>query len=116
MNWIENHFEAAKQIAFADRIVLTKSDPTLIRDIESLRARLTSLNPATPIDNSHQDGFDPAALFQRRVYAPASPGDDVIGWLALEDAIRGDGGHGSAKLGASPFARQPPHLQSDKWC
>ncbi|WP_292593106.1 GTP-binding protein [Mesorhizobium sp.] len=54
---IENHFEAAKQVAFADRVVLTKSDlardPASIRDIASLRARLTTLNPAAPIDDSH---------------------------------------------------------------
>ncbi|QND61581.1 CobW family GTP-binding protein [Mesorhizobium huakuii] len=116
---IENHFEAAKQIAFADRIVLTKSDlasdPASLRDIESLRARLAALNPAAPIDNSHQSGFDPAELFQRRVYAPASLGDDVIGWLALEEAIRGDGGHGSngtAKPGASPFARRGGRIRT----
>lgn len=116
---IENHFEAAKQIAFADRIVLTKSDlardPATIRDIESLRARLTALNPAAPIDDSHQGEFDPAELFQRRVYAPASLGDDVVGWLALEEAIRGDGGHGSngtAKPGASPFARHGGRIRT----
>jgi G3E family GTPase len=116
---IENHFEAAKQIAFADRIVLTKSDlardPASIRDIENLRSRLTALNPAAPIDNSHRCGFDPAGLFQRRVYGPGSLGDDVIGWLALEEAIRGDGGHGSsgtAKPGASPFERHGGRIRT----
>jgi G3E family GTPase len=116
---IENHFEAAKQIAFADRIVLTKSDlardPASVRDIERLKARLAALNSAAPIDNAHQAGFDPAALFQRRVYAPGSLGDDVIGWLALEEAIRGDGGHGSngtVQPRASPFARHGGRIRT----
>lgn len=116
---IENHFEAAKQIAFADRMVLTKADlardPASIRDIESLRTRLAALNRAAPIDDAHHRGFELAALFQRRVYAPASLGDDVIGWLALEEAIRTGGNHGSngtAKPGASPFARHGGRIRT----
>jgi G3E family GTPase len=116
---IENHFEAAKQIAFADRIVLTKSDlardPATIHDLESLRARLAALNPAAPIEDADQSGFDPAELFQARVYSPASLGDDVLGWLALEEAIRGDGGHGSngmAKPGSASFARHGGRIRT----
>ncbi|RWK51633.1 GTP-binding protein [Mesorhizobium sp.] len=114
---IENHFEAAKQIAFADRMVLTKADlardPASIRDIENLRTRLAALNRAAPIDDAHHRGFELAALFQRRVYAPASLGDDVIGWLALEDAIRGDGGHPlNGTAGTSPFARHGGRIRT----
>ncbi|RWD32079.1 MAG: GTP-binding protein [Mesorhizobium sp.] len=116
---IENHFEAAKQIAFADRIVLTKTDlardPASVRDIDSLKARLAGLNAAAPIGDVHQAGFDPAALFQRRVYAPSSLGDDVIGWLALDEAVRGDSGHGSEptqESAASPFARHGARIRT----
>lgn len=102
---IENHFEAAKQIAFADRIVLTKTDlardPASIQDVDCLKGRLATLNPAAMIEDAHQLGFNQARLFQRRAYAPASLGDDVIGWLALEEAIRGHGGHGSTEAGKS---------------
>jgi G3E family GTPase len=116
---IENHFEAAKQVAFADRIVLTKTDlardPALKRDIDCLKARLSEINPAAPVGDTHQPGFDPAALFQRRVYAPNSLGDDVIGWLALDEAIRGVGSHGSkgaAEPGQSPFARHGGRIRT----
>ncbi|RWB98675.1 MULTISPECIES: GTP-binding protein [unclassified Mesorhizobium] len=116
---IENHFEAAKQITFADRIVLTKTDlahdPVSLREIDSLRERLRTLNPVAPIGDSHHAGFDLAELFLRRVYTPATLGDDVIGWLALEDAIRGDAGHGP-KAGShaetSPFARHGGRIRT----
>jgi G3E family GTPase len=116
---IENHFEAAKQIAFADRLVLTKTDlgrdPASVRDIGSLKARLAGLNPAAPIDDAHQEGFDPAFLFQRRVYAPSSLGDDVIGWLALEEAVRADSANGSEptrESAAPPFARHGARIRT----
>lgn len=114
---IENHFEAAKQIAFADRIVLTKTDlardPASIRDIGRLGAGIAALNPAAPISDAHQPGFDPAALFQPRVYVPASLGDDVIGWLALEEAIRGDhGADASGTPAASGFARHGGRIRT----
>lgn len=116
---IENHFEAAKQIAFADRIVLTKTDlardPASVRDVDSLKTRLAGLNPAAAIHDAHQAGFDPASLFQRRVYTPSSLGDDVMGWLAIEEAIRGEGGHGSEltrEPGGSPFARHGGRIRT----
>ncbi|WP_053086125.1 CobW family GTP-binding protein [Nitratireductor soli] len=110
---IENHFEAAKQVAFADRIVLTKTDlardPVSVRDIERLKESLSTLNPAATIDNAHQSGFDPAVLFQRRAYAPASLGDDVVGWLALEEAVRSDRGHGPTAANISEASRLARH-------
>lgn len=116
---IENHFEAAKQIAFADRIVLTKTDlardPASVEHIERLKESLSTLNPAATIDDAHQPSFDPACLFQRRAYAPASLGDDVIGWLALEEAIRDGGGHDSTEAGlsnASPAARHGGRIRT----
>lgn len=116
---IENHFEAAKQIAFADRIVLTKTDlardPASIRDIGRLKEHLAALNPAATIDDAHQSNFDPAVLFQRRAYTPATLGDDVTGWLALEEAIRGNDGHGATETGQSgksPLARHGGRIRT----
>jgi G3E family GTPase len=103
---MERHFEAAKQVAFADRIVLTKTDlardPASVKDLEDLKTRLAELNPAATILDSHAAGFDPAILFRPRSYVPATLGEDVIGWLALEEAIRAEAGHENhAKDGAS---------------
>lgn len=107
---IENHFEATKQIAFADRIVLTKTDmardPASLSDIETLKARLAALNPSATIIDGQERSFDPRALFDARAYVPGSLGDDVLGWLALEQAIRADvGTPHEAKGDASTFDR-----------
>lgn len=89
---IENHFEAGKQIAFADRIVLTKTDlakdPASIRDVIGLKDRLRMINASAEILDRHQAGFNLAALFSPRLYAPAGLGEDVLGWLALEEAVQ----------------------------
>jgi len=46
---IDVHFEPAKQIAVADRIVVTKADLAETGSLERLDARLRSLNRAAPI-------------------------------------------------------------------
>lgn len=111
---IENQFEAAKQIAFADRIVLTKTDlakdPASIKDIAALGERLAILNPAAEIIDRNKSAFDLAALFTPRTYAPAGLGEDVIGWLALEEAIRTEpGGHGETP---APFDRHGGRIRT----
>jgi G3E family GTPase len=89
---IENQFEAAKQIAFADRILLTKTDlardPASVREVVILRQCLATINAAARIVDRHEAGFDLASLFAPRAYVPDGLGEDVLGWLALEEAIR----------------------------
>ena len=93
---IENQFEASKQIAFADRIVLTKTDlardPATRKDIERLRVQLAQLNPFAPITDWRDNETDAVALFMPRRYRPTDLGDDVTSWLALETAIAAEAG------------------------
>ena len=112
---IENHFEAGKQVAFADRIVLTKTDlardPATIRDIDTLKSRLAVLNPAAQIC----DANNPSTLFLSRRYAHSALGEDVAGWLALEAALRVEGAaRGPGGKGASPssFARHGGRIRT----
>ncbi len=112
---IENHFEAGKQVAFADRIVLTKTDlardPATLKDIDTLKSRLAVLNPAAQIC----DGQDPSALFVPRRYAPAALGEDVTGWLALEAALRVEGvahGEGGKASPPSSFGRHGGRIRT----
>ncbi|MFN4169812.1 MAG: CobW family GTP-binding protein, partial [Pannonibacter phragmitetus] len=85
---LENHFEAAKQVAFADRIVLTKTDlaqdPASKRDIALLAEGLRQLNPAAELIDRHGEGVDLDSLFVPRNYQPAGLGEDVLGWLAMD--------------------------------
>ncbi|MDP3895874.1 MAG: GTP-binding protein, partial [Mesorhizobium sp.] len=46
---LERHREAARQIAVADRIVLTKSDLAGPAEVDALRARLRGFNAGAPI-------------------------------------------------------------------
>src|SRR5580704_19545518 len=60
---LDQHMESVKQVAVADRIVLTKTD--LLGPAErqrALRARLGALNPAAPILDAAADEATPQSL------------------------------------------------------
>ena len=78
---LDDHAEAVKQAAMADRIVLTKCD---LAETGNLRKRLTALNPAAPILAADHGNVDPAALFGVGLYDPDSKTADVAGWLNEE--------------------------------
>lgn len=92
---VENHFEALKQIAFADRIVLTKTDvlrvPAGLQEIDLLSQDLRTLNASADIIDRRKTDF--STLFSPRPYAAIDQGEDVIGWLALEAALAHEAGH-----------------------
>lgn len=88
---MERHFECMKQVAFADRIILTKTDlmqdaATTI-DYAELRRMLPGLNPAASIVDKNSLDFDLRKLFTPAPYLPKDLGSDVEGWLAVESAI-----------------------------
>ncbi len=94
--------EAAKQIAVADRLALTKTDlfktEEQRQDLVKLRAQLSSLNPtALLVDNT--DNFDSRNLLDAGLYNPATKSPDVARWLNAERLIEDsaasadDGGH-----------------------
>jgi G3E family GTPase len=75
--------EAVRQIAVADRIVISKTD---LADPASLRTRLHRLNPGAPI----AEGLvDPAFILHAGLFNPALKTPDVRAWLdaaAFDDA------------------------------
>ncbi|MEM7463607.1 MAG: GTP-binding protein [Pseudomonadota bacterium] len=86
---IESHFEALKQIAFADRIVLTKTDLSNKHDAsldqDALLRELRELNASAEIFDRQTVEF--SKLFLPKPYAVVDRGEDVAGWLALEAAL-----------------------------
>ncbi|WP_153770653.1 GTP-binding protein [Labrenzia sp. CE80] len=94
---IENHFEALKQIAFADRIVLTKTDlVTGVHDrldAGQLAHELRELNLGAEIVDRQAVNF--SSLFSPRPYSEIERGEDVAGWLALEAALALEAHHGA---------------------
>ena len=85
---LDAHAEAVKQVAVADRIVLTKTDlvdqPERQAAARTLRARLAALNPAAPI----LDAANGEATAERcsicGLYDPERKIPDVKRWLADE--------------------------------
>lgn len=73
---LDAHMEAVKQVAVADRIVITKAD--LEADIAGLTARLAALNPGAAILDA---AVDPAGLVACGLYDPATKTADVRRWL-----------------------------------
>lgn len=86
---LDEHFEALKQVALADRLVLTKTDlakdPASRADIECARARLLAINPGAAILDRHADwpaivsGFRSASA-----YDLSDRSADALAWLQAE--------------------------------
>ncbi|MFC3228827.1 CobW family GTP-binding protein [Marinibaculum pumilum] len=75
------HPEAVKQVAVADRLVLTKAD--LAADPEAAVRALRRINPAAPLGRATEGRLDPAFLLPGA--DPAGAADDLAPWLARAD-------------------------------
>ena len=80
---LDAHVEAVKQVAVADRLVLTKTDlPEAAGSRDALRARLESLNPAAPVIEARSASV--TQLIDCGLYDPERKIPDVRRWLADE--------------------------------
>lgn len=92
MATLDRHPEAVKQIAVADRIVLSKTDLAVSEaGLCRLQARLKRLNPGADQLSVAQGDADYAHLFDCGLYDPSSKTADVAGWL--RDAAFATTGH-----------------------
>jgi G3E family GTPase len=85
---LDQHLESVKQVAVADRIVLTKTDLLDAADGQAtkqqLLARLHALNPAAPVLDAAADEAVPERLLACGLFDPARKIPDVKRWLAEE--------------------------------
>jgi G3E family GTPase len=82
---LDEHEEAVKQAAVADRLVLTKTDmPDGAKRAPALLERLSRLNPAAPILRAADGEATAAALFGAGLYDPDNRIPDVRRWLNAE--------------------------------
>jgi G3E family GTPase len=72
---------AVRQVAAADRIVLTKTD---LADPTTLRARLRRLNPGAPIVAARHGVADPRTVLGAGLLHPAGKAPDIRTWLDAE--------------------------------
>ncbi len=92
---LDKQFESVKQVAVADRLLLTKTDLADEAGRETLEARLIAANPAAPRITVMNGDVDPAQLFNAGLFDPKTKTADVAGWLRDEAyAVEHDHEHG----------------------
>ncbi len=79
---LDSFIEGWKQLAFADHIVLTKTD--LADATATSRESLSDLNPAAALHDRNAGDFDLLSLFAEANYSLRGKPEDVPGWLAVD--------------------------------
>ena len=93
---LEQHMEAVRQVAMADRILLTKTDIAEHARSEALVLRLSALNPAAPLMLVAHEELDAAEILDAGLYNPKTKSLDVQRWLNAEAYARRDS-HGACE-------------------
>lgn len=81
---LDTHVEAVKQVAIADRLLLTKTDLAAADAIAGLHARLARLNPGATVDAVQNGEIEPTRLFGAALFDPARGNPDITRWLNQE--------------------------------
>lgn len=81
MAQLDEHFEAVKQAAVADRLLLTKTDLAPADTVAELHERLTALNPAADIVTVTHGEVDPAAIQNLGLWNAETRSLQVMRWL-----------------------------------
>lgn len=85
LSTLDRFAEAVKQVAVADRLVLSKAGLVADRDeLAALKARLAQLNPRAPLMDGDADESGRASIFDNGLYDPATKIADVDRWLKDE--------------------------------
>ncbi|MBB3658907.1 G3E family GTPase [Rhizobium sp. BK650] len=104
---LDNHEEARKQAAVADRLIVSKQSIT--SDTGALTTRLRDLNPRAPLVDADSEEAGSARIFVNGLYDPGTKIADVSRWLHNEDeheAHHHDHDHGHHHHGHD---HQDPH-------
>ncbi|GAA3091444.1 GTP-binding protein [Rhizobium viscosum] len=88
---LDNHEEARKQAAVADRLIVSKQ--SIAGDPDALMARLHGLNPRAAIMDADSDEAGSARIFVNGLYDPGTKIADVRRWLHDEDEHEHEGHH-----------------------
>jgi G3E family GTPase len=105
MRTLDQHREAVKQVAMADRLVIAKCDLVPEARIAELEKRLKDINPGAAVLRSGKEHPDPAALLDTGLHRGRGRMADPDGWLNA-GAFR--------RVGASD-ARHDPEIVSFVW-
>jgi G3E family GTPase len=78
---LDAHPEAVKQVAMADRLVVSKTDLAPPAAVATLEARLAAINPGAPILRAGTAAPDPARLLDTGLHRGAGRLAEADGWL-----------------------------------
>ncbi|WP_020593152.1 CobW family GTP-binding protein [Kiloniella laminariae] len=90
---LDNHPESVKQVAVADRLLVTKTDMAAERKDSDLLQRIKALNPTAAIQQVSFGKINPADLFNAGLYNPETKSLDVQKWLKAEAFEETSHGH-----------------------
>src|SRR4029078_13730511 len=79
---LDHQYEAVKQVALADRLLITQSDS--VSNVAILESRLRRLNPGARIENVMHGEIDPAELFGAGLVDPEKKAAAVARWPTHE--------------------------------
>ncbi|MDQ0137420.1 G3E family GTPase [Neorhizobium galegae] len=88
---LDRHQEAVKQVAVADRLIISKQSMADASQLAALKDRLAELNPRAPIVDGDSEQAGTAAILVNGLYDPATKIADVDRWLHDELANDAEG-------------------------
>ena len=83
-NTYNNHEEAVKQTALADKIILSKVDLSKKSKINLIKNRIKKINPKANIVETNRENLPLTELLGLNDYDPSNKSWDVREWLAIE--------------------------------
>ena len=102
---LDDHPEGVRQVAVADRVVITKVDRASAAAVDALEARVRALAPGALILRARHGDADPAALLDTGLYRGDRPAPDARGWLNA----------GAYRRAGAPGARHDAQISSFTW-
>ncbi|OBZ95434.1 ATP-binding protein [Pararhizobium polonicum] len=117
LSTLDNHEEAVKQVAMADRLVISKISLATPDAVLSLKARLRDLNPRAAMIDGDLPEAGKAETFHCGLYDPATKIADVGRWLQDEAAADHDHHHDHDGHDHDPdHHRDPDHHHDHGHC
>ena len=101
--------EAVKQVAMADRLVLTKVDRAAPQEAAALTSRLHAMNPSARLVRSVMGDADPGNLFDTGLHRAGAVAERVSGWMGGTWRVQGSqtGPHDVRIRTVTWFAEEP---------
>ena len=94
LDQLVQYFETAKQIAVADRIILTKTDRVNDAQVDAVRTKVRELNPAASITNVVSGQIETDLLSNVSAYEPVATKQHAESWLGSDHYHAGHGCEG----------------------